>query len=165
MNYLCDGNILSSIITKNIRNNNHHYRYLSEMGEMGERGEERRGEERGGLELRAGTPHHYNNDEDRLTESKQTISKYTTMKRQLLIPAGLFIVAIFIIQIRYDRHLLTIHTVIFDAQSKQSNTRRFEPFVNRWQHKFDDRDRDGYLFFKHIRKAGESMSAVANYFA
>jgi hypothetical protein len=74
-------------------------------------------------------------------------------QRQLVLPLVVTIVAIVILQIRYD-HLLAIHTfVVENKPNRFKRNRQIDPLVNRWQHKF--RDRDGYLFFKHIRKAGE----------
>lgn len=77
-------------------------------------------------------------------------------KRQLLFTAGLLTTAGLLVQ--YD-HLLIINTGIFDlSQFKQPiKARRFDPFVNRWQRKFYANGRDGYLFFKHIRKAGDGI--------
>ena len=92
-------------------------------------------------------------------------TKVPMTKRQLLFAAGLLATAGLITQ--YD-HLLIIHTGIFHlSQSTKQPTKaqRFDPFVNRWQRKFyANRRRDGYLFFKHIRKAGDVIHLVHDVF-
>lgn len=86
-------------------------------------------------------------------KTEQTSSR--SMSRQFaLLTAVLIILIILIVQIRSDVILkMKIRTV---SKSKRTEThRRFNSFVNRWQSKFHDSSRDGYLFFKHIRKAGK----------
>ena len=52
-----------------------------------------------------------------------------------------------------DYDILTVYN--FNKAQLLEDKRRFEPFINRWQMRFNNKQ-DGYLFFKHIRKAGKA---------
>ncbi len=76
-----------------------------------------------------------------------------TNKQLVLLP--IFIMATFALLLQMRDGRLSINNII-DYQPDAKIRKRlleFDPFVNRWRRKFDQRG--GYLFFKHIRKAGE----------
>ena len=86
----------------------------------------------------------YGNDRDK-SKSRQRI---------LFLIATTIVLITLIVQLR-NGITLKVWTV---SQSKQltSTDRHFNSFVNRWGSKFHDSSQDGYLFFKHIRKAGKT---------
>lgn len=88
------------------------------------------------------------------------------MLRQFVLPVVLILAFILATQVIQNGRLIGIYTAIVDITSSKEPIKknRFDPFVNRWQMKFHTENRrDGYLFFKHIRKAGGTT--MRNYLA